>query len=208
MRLYSFCFQQSYYIMSCENMGEFEVGPVKRKEWIELFWAVVKYSLIAILAALVIRGFFLIPVPVEGNSMENTLQQNDMIVMEKMTRIKRFDVVVFQLPSGTTYIKRVIGLPGDTIRYENDQLFVNDKKVPETFLSDERREMKDNGNYTSDFDLEELLNQKKLSEDAYFVMGDNRRVSKDSRSFGAITSDEIIGKARFVYYPLRHIRII
>lgn len=181
---------------------------MRRSNWLDLFWSIFKYAILAVLAALVIRGFFLIPVPVEGNSMENTLRQNDMIVMEKMTPVKRFDVVVFQLPSGTTYIKRVIGLPGDELRYENDQLYVNGEKVPEPFLSDERRATKDNGNYTSDFVLEELLNEKTLGENAYFVMGDNRRVSKDSRSFGAITGDEILGKARLVYYPFKHLKII
>lgn len=65
--------------------------------------------------------------------MENILKQGDMVVMEKFSTIKRFDVVVFQLADGTIYIKRVIGLPGETISYENDQLRVNGKIVKEPF---------------------------------------------------------------------------
>ena len=62
--------------------------------------------------------------------------------------------------------------------------------------------------YTTDFTLEELINQKKLPENSYFVLGDNRRVSKDSRSFGTISQEDILGKARFVYYPLHEIKWI
>lgn len=62
-----------------------------------------------------LRGFLFIPVPVEGNSMENVLKQGDMVVMEKFSEIRRFDIVVFQLADGTIYIKRVIGLPGENV---------------------------------------------------------------------------------------------
>ncbi len=67
-----------------------------------------------------LRGFLFIPVPVEGNSMENVLKQGDMVVMEKFSEIRRFDIVVFQLADGTIYIKRVIGLPGENVSYQND----------------------------------------------------------------------------------------
>ena len=97
-----------------------------KKERLDLFWLGVKYLVVAAAIAVVVRGFLLIPVPVVGNSMENNLHQGDMVVMERMTKIKRFDVVVFRLSSGTTYIKRVIGMPGDTLRYEDDQLYIND----------------------------------------------------------------------------------
>ena len=72
-----------------------------------------------------LRGFLFIPVPVEGNSMENVLKQGDMVVMEKFSEIRRFDIVVFQLADGTIYIKRVIGLPGENVSYQNDQLKIN-----------------------------------------------------------------------------------
>ncbi|MGO3728789.1 MAG: signal peptidase I, partial [Enterococcus viikkiensis] len=68
-----------------------------------------KYLLISLFVGVIIRGFLLIPVPVTGNSMDQTLQQNDMVLMEKFSKIKRFDVIVFQQADGTIYIKRVIG---------------------------------------------------------------------------------------------------
>lgn len=178
------------------------------KKFKDYFWMTIKYAIIALSLAILVRGFLLIPVPVEGNSMETTLKQGDMVVMEKISKIKRFDVVVFQLASGTTYIKRVIALPGDELRYDNDTLYINGKKVPEKFLVANKRHLADEGSFTNDFSLEELTGTKKLARDSYFVMGDNRRISKDSRSFGAIKSQDILGKARFVYYPLKHWRII
>ena len=177
----------------------------KQSKVIEYFWMVVKYSFLAGSLALIIRGFLLIPVPVEGNSMEGTLQQGDMVLMEKISKIHRFDIVVFQLSDGTTYIKRVIGLPGDTIAYKDDNLYVNGEKIAEDFLT---KDPQSNVPLTSDFTLKELMGVQKLGKDSYFVMGDNRRASKDSRSFGAISTADIVGKARFVYYPLTQIHLI
>ena len=74
-----------------------------------------------------------------------------MVLIEKISPIKRFDVVVFQMPDGSTYIKRVIGLPGESIRYENDQLYVNDQPVDENFLVKNRKNDHENVSYTNDF---------------------------------------------------------
>ncbi|WP_122645189.1 signal peptidase I [Enterococcus mediterraneensis] len=178
------------------------------KKFLDQFWVVFKYAVLAAAIAFVIRGFLLIPVPVEGNSMETTLNQGDMVLVEKISPIHRFDVVVFQLPSGTTYIKRVIGLPGDIVAYKNDKLYINGKQVEEPFLKKNKRSDQQASSYTNDFSLQELTGAVALDDNSYFVMGDNRRVSKDSRSFGAISNTEIIGKARVVYYPLDHMRII
>ncbi len=164
----------------------------RRKIWIDRFWFIIKYAIIALASAFLIRAFLLIPVPVGGNSMEGTLRQGDMVLIEKISPIKRFDVVVFQMPDGSTYIKRVI----------------NDQPVDENFLVKNRKNDHENVSYTNDFDLQSLLGVEKLGKDSYFVIGDNRRASKDSRSFGAISGDEILGNARFVYYPLTHMRFI
>lgn len=182
---------------------------MKQKRYlIDWFWLAVKYLIISIVFVFILRGFLLIPVPVDGNSMEGTLNQNDMVVMEKFTQIQRFDVIVFQLSDGATYIKRVIGLPGDKIEYKDDQLFVNGEQVEETFL--EANLAKDKGltPYTTNFTLEDLLGVDTLPEDNYLVLGDNRRLSKDSRSFGTVEAEYIMGKVRFVYYPFNHMKPI
>lgn len=171
-------------------------------------WLGVKYLLISLFVGIIIRGFLLIPVPVTGNSMDQTLTQGDMIVMEKFSKIKRFDVIVFQQPDGTIYIKRVIGLPGDQIRYENDQLYINNEPVSEEFLTNNRNRDHQVSPYTTDFKLQELTGASRLPKNEYFVLGDNRRISKDSRSFGTVETKDILGKARAVYYPITQIKII
>ncbi|OQO67850.1 signal peptidase I [Enterococcus villorum] len=180
----------------------------KKQRYIDRFWLIIKYIICSIFIAFILRGFLFIPVPVVGNSMENVLKQGDMVMMEKFSEIKRFDVVVFQLADGTIYIKRVIGLPGETISYENDQLKVDGKVIKEPFLTKNQKSDHESMPYTTDFTLEELTNNTKLPDKSYFVLGDNRRVSKDSRSFGTITEADILGKARFVYYPLHDIKWI
>ncbi|MGC6767710.1 signal peptidase I [Enterococcus sp. LJL128] len=180
----------------------------KRKSYIGYLISFIKLLIPSLVLLFIVRGFILIPVPIDGSSMKPNLSQGDMVLMEKFTAIQRFDVIVFQLPDGEIYVKRVIGLPGDEIRYEKDQLYINGEKVAEPFLKKGRKTKSDTEPYTTNFNLADLMNQENLSGDSYFVLGDNRRMSKDSRSFGAVESKYILGKARFVYYPFNHIKII
>ncbi len=177
-------------------------------KFVDSFWSWLKIILLAVVLVLFIRGFIFIPLEVEGNSMENTLQQSDHLVMEKFSKIERFDLIVFQLKDGSTYIKRVVGLPGEKISYKKDKLYINGKQVAENFLTQAIANQKKGLQYTSDFDLQDFQNGDKLGNNEYFVMGDNRKVSKDSRSFGPITEKEILGKARMIYYPISHFKII
>lgn len=170
------------------------------------FWLAMKYLFISLIFGFIIRGFLLIPIQVTGNSMEKTLNEGDMIVLEKYTRIQRFDVIVFKKSDGTTYIKRVIGLPGDSLRYHNDQLIVNGQVIDEPFLT--RYQQSKRATDTPDFTLKDATNETRIPADNYFVLGDNRRISKDSRSFGTVEATEILGKARFVYFPLQDAKVI
>lgn len=180
----------------------------KQKSYIGYFIFFMKLLAPSLVLLFILRGFLLIPVPVDGNSMEKTLSQGDMIVMEKFSSIKRFDVVVFKLPTGAIYIKRVIGLPGDAVRYENDQLYINEKRIEEPFLEKNIKKDHETAPYTTNFNLSDLTTENTLPKDSYFVLGDNRRMSKDSRSFGAVQSKYILGKAQFVYYPITHMKFI
>lgn len=178
----------------------------KKQRRIDFLWLSIKYLILAVGVAFIIRGFLLIPVPVTGNSMESTLSQGDMVVMEKLTSIHRFDVIVFQQSDGSIYTKRVIGLPGESVTYDKDQLYINGKPIDEPFLKKNQTADDSSAPYTTDFTLDELIDSDELPEDSYFVLGDNRRISKDSRSFGAVDSKKILGKVRFVYFPLNHMR--
>ncbi|MTD38879.1 signal peptidase I [Erwinia sp. CPCC 100877] len=180
----------------------------KRRKLVGFFIFFLKLLIPSLVLLFILRGFIFIPVPVDGNSMEKTLSQGDMIVMEKFSSIKRFDVIVFKQPNGAIYIKRVIGLPGDAVRYQDDQLYINDQPIEEPFLAKNLRKDHESAPYTTNFNLSELINQETLPENSYFVLGDNRRMSKDSRSFGAVENKYILGKAQFVYYPFKHLKFI
>nr|WP_269479107.1 signal peptidase I [Carnobacterium sp. AT7] len=91
------------------------------------------------------------------------------------------------------------------MQYENDQLYVNDKKFEEKFLDND---LVNNagGIWTSDFTLEELTGTQVVPEDEYFVLGDNRRSSNDSRYFGSIPVESIVGETSFIYYPFNRMK--
>ena len=164
-------------------------------------WLGIKYLLISLFVGVVIRGFLLIPVPVTGNSMDQTLTQGDMVLMEKFSKVKRFDVVVFQQPDGTIYIKRVIGLPGDTIEYKNDTLYINGEQSEEPYLTEFKKDLTDNQPLTYDFNLKEVIGSEKVPTGELFVLGDNRRISKDSRIIGLIKEKDIMADVKFVFWP-------
>ena len=172
----------------------------------DIFWLIVNPILVVCVLVTFIRGFFLIPIQVTGSSMRNLLKPGDTVIMEKFSKINRFDVIVFTRADGSTLVKRVVGMPGEKVTVKGDKLYIDDKKVTEAFLADEKAADKSMLPFTSNFTLQELTNKDVLGKDEYFVMGDNRRASKDSRAFGPIKRSEILGKARFVYWPLTDLK--
>ena len=136
---------------------------------------------------------------VELRSMEPTLHDGDQVIVNKLaykfSDMERGDIIVFSYPLNTDedYIKRVIGLPGDTVSIQEHQVYVNGKLLYEPYISDPPNE-----------GAEETF----VEEDTIFVMGDNRNNSSDSRDWGLLSMDYVLGKAVFVYWPLDHIRLI
>ena len=100
-----------------------------------------------------------------------------------MREPERFDIVVFHAPEQKDYIKRVIGLPGDKVEYKNDTLYINGKAYSEPYL-DEYKDELNGGALTDDFTLKDITEEETVPEGEIFVMGDNRRFSKDSRHIG------------------------
>lgn len=174
-------------------------------------WEWIKAIAIAVLLATVIRYFLFAPVVVDGSSMMPTLQdQNRMIVNQlsyKFSEPKRFDILVFHAPGGQNYIKRVIGLPGDHIEYKKDMLYVNGHAVPEPYLDTYKKQVMD-GHLTEDFTLETIIGRKTVPKGELFVMGDNRRYSKDSRQIGTIPLAKVVGKTGAVYWPIGEARLV
>ncbi|EMR07538.1 Signal peptidase IB [Bhargavaea cecembensis DSE10] len=174
-------------------------------------WEWTKVLLIAFGLAAIIRYFLFTPIVVDGESMMPTLEDGDKMIVNKIGYTigepERFDIVVFHAPEQKDYIKRVIGLPGDHIEYRDDQLFINGEAYDEPYL-DEYKEAVTDGTLTEDFTLEDKIQRETVPEGHVFVMGDNRRFSKDSRHIGVIPFDEIIGSTSLIFWPMEDIGFV
>ena len=169
----------------------------------DILWFI---SVLVILLA--VRIYVAAPIKVQGESMMPTLVDGEKAITYKLGDIKRFDVVPLVAPDDPSlnYVKRVIGLPGDTVAYENDQLYINGEPIPEPYLDEYKADWKNSGQtepLTNNFTLAEITNYERVPENTYFVLGDNRRVSKDSRfqEVGFIPKENIIGKAKVTIWP-------
>lgn len=144
---------------------------------------------IAIVIALIITNFVASHTKVEGNSMESTLENGDDIIVEKFSYLtnnpERYDIIVFRESESVNYIKRVIALPGETIQITEGKIYINERAIFDAYGN---AKMEDGGIAEKPI---------KLGQDEYFVLGDNRNASKDSRdkAVGVIKRDQIIGKA-------------
>ncbi|MGM9924801.1 MAG: signal peptidase I [Bacillus sp. (in: firmicutes)] len=151
--------------------------------------------------------FLFTPQMVSGESMSPTYEDHNRVILSKISEIDRFDTIVFQAPDADAhYIKRVIGLPGDRIEMKDDVLYINGKAYTEPYLESKKAETPF-GRFTADFTLEERTGQAEVPEGYLFVMGDNRLNSKDSRVFGCIPEDSVIGEVKFRFYPLNEIGV-
>lgn len=170
-------------------------------------WEWTKALLIAVGLAAIIRYALFTPIVVDGFSMMPTLHNGDRMIVNKLSKSDRFDIVVFHAPEQKDYIKRVIGLPGDTVEYKDDTLYINGKAYDEPYLDEYKKQTPD-GPLTEDFTLKEVTGFKTVPEGELFVMGDNRRSSKDSRHIGTISKDQVIGETKFIYWPIKDIRVV
>ncbi|AMB94799.1 signal peptidase I [Aerococcus sanguinicola] len=159
--------------------------------------------LIAVVLVLGVQKYIAFPINISGDSMAPTLHNGDMAIAYRLAEPDRGDIVVFPGPDAPNekYIKRVIGKAGDTIKYQDNQLYVNGEPVKEEYL--EPLKASNPGQLvTQNFTLEELTNEKTVPEGEFFVLGDNRPVSKDSRYFGFVHSDQVEGTTNFRFWPL------
>ncbi len=179
----------------------------KKSEWREWMKAIV----VAVLLAGGIRYFIFAPIIVDGYSMMPTLHNHERMIVNKLAykigTPHRFDIIVFHAEAGRDYIKRVIGLPGDRIEYRNDTLYVNGKPYEEPYLAEAKKQVA-YGPLTEPFTLKELTGRSTVPKGYLFVMGDNRRFSKDSRHIGFIPMSKVVGKASIVYWPFEDARIV
>jgi len=164
------------------------------------FWGALSWLrdlVFSVLIAIILIVFIYQPVKVEGTSMMPTLTDQERIFINKFTYhyglggVERGDMVVFKYPldPSKSYIKRVVGIPGDSIQIVDGQVIRNGTPLAETYVPEEYRDHQSWG-------------PRKVPPDYYFVLGDHRSSSNDSRSWGFVDRKFIYGKAVFVYWPL------
>ena len=145
--------------------------------------------IIILLAVILIRSFLVTPIKVNGQSMYDTLTGDEIMLLFKVGKLERYDMVVANLivdgHKDDTLIKRVYGLPGEKIKCEDGIIYVNDHKIDDPYAT----------NKTSDFA------EVTLKEDEYFLLGDNRSISIDSRIIGPVKRKDIEGHTNFIVFP-------
>lgn len=154
---------------------------------------------VIVIVVVLFRTFIATPVRVDGDSMRESLHNGDILILNKLDKnYERFDVVVIDY-NKSKLVKRIIGLPGENIEYKNNKLYINNKKIDDVETI-----------RTLDFSLEELYSITEIPKDHYFVMGDNRGNSLDSRDYrvGLIKKEDIVGVTIFRLYPFNKIGLV
>lgn len=164
-----------------------------RREFLDArYW--LRDLVLSLLLAFIVIFFLYQPVQVEGTSMEPHLTHHERLFINKFSYhfepIARGDIVVFHYPMdpSKSYIKRVVGLPGEWVSLRNGRVFVNGEPLREPYLP---ARFVDSGSYPSTH----------IGQDEYFVLGDHRESSNDSRAWGTVSREYIYGKAVFIYWP-------
>jgi len=167
----------------------------------ESVWDLVRFGLIAIAVVIPIRIFIAQPFIVSGSSMYPTFENSDYLIVDQASYYfknpERFDVIVFRYPNDQTkfFIKRIIGLPNETVDIKGSLVTITNTENPKGLVL-EQPYVKNQANNTEHFELK---------NDEYFVMGDNRGASSDSRYWGALKKELIMGKAFIRLLPIKNI---
>lgn len=162
-------------------------------------YRIVKSCVLISLLIIIFLEWIVMPVRIIGDSMYPTLKDRQVgfsLIIGKHFGIERFDVVIVE-EHGNLIIKRIIGLPNETVEYKDNQLYIDDIAIDEPFLETKYRYQVDRN---SDVPFTYPINKVKLGKDEYFVMGDNRPRSQDSRFFGPLHKEEIISKGFWALY--------
>lgn len=192
-----------FYIIKYKNNLAEEI-PESLISWYDL----IKFVDILLIIAFVVRIYIFQPYIVEGKSMEPAFSGNEFLLVDRLSyrihKPNRGDIVIFHPKlngriSELSYIKRIIGLPGETVKISFGKVYINNKIINEPYL---------NGINTTTEDPQSLSQETALKENEFFVMGDNRSNSSDSRIIGPVDFSEFVGRAMVVLYPFDKIGVI
>lgn len=175
------------------------------KKIFKLILGLIKNIALVFILAFIIKYFLVQTFLVDGVSMMPNYKDNDFVIVDKVSYQIREpnygEIIVFKpkINQDVNYIKRIIGLPGDKIEIKSGHVFINSVEIYEPYL---------NGNQTLIENRTDYLFSKTLSDDEYFVLGDNRNNSQDSRSIGPINKENITGRVFIVIYPFSDARLV
>ncbi|MFC4761460.1 signal peptidase I [Fructobacillus durionis] len=188
------------------------------KKLLSFIWNWIVPIALGVVAYLAITTFWVNIVTINGDSMDPNLLDQQKVFVQKTENLKRGDVVVFdarkedpRIQSGNKdYVKRVIAVAGDTVSYKDGTLYVNNKKVNQSFISSDEQTTGTASSFGSSWDLKSLSstglwkqndrNSTVVPKDSYFVLGDHRSVSNDSRYFGFVSKKHVIGKVHVPFW--------
>ncbi|NEW05523.1 signal peptidase I [Paenibacillus sp. SYP-B3998] len=174
-------------------------------------WEWIKALVIAGVLVIIIRWFLFSPFIVDGDSMRPNFFTGERLIVNKIVydirTPKRGEVIVFHAPEGKDYIKRVIGLPGETVKVDGDKVYINGQEIDQAFIKEAVEQAAKEGHaYNTLANFPET----KIPENEVFAMGDNRSNSKDSRDkrVGFVPFDKIVGRAEVIFWPVNKISFI
>ncbi len=185
---------------SHQNLLPSNDSKKEKSSGLSFVYEMIKIAIIAIAIIIPVRYFLIQPFFVRGDSMFPTLHNGDYLIVNEITydlsKPARGDVIIFRFPEDPSqfYVKRIIGLPGETVTVNNNQVTIKNGEHPDGFILDE-------SSYLPSGVVTPGSATKALKDDEYFVMGDNRTRSSDSRFFGAVPSQYIIGKTWVRAWP-------
>lgn len=192
-----------------DNLNNIEEPESERFSFLEFLWDLLKTAVIVVVIAFGIKYFILQPFIVDGNSMQPNFENNEYLLVEKISyhfhQPQRGDVVVFHPPgqASVNYIKRIIGLSNEKVEIKEDQIKIFNSNNPNGFVLKESYIPASIKTLTNGKDVTYTL-----SKDEYFVLGDNREHSSDSREWGNLPKENIIGRAWLNIYPVSDLGIV
>ncbi len=186
------------------KVAETPAQPAKKQSW----WEIIRFGLIALAVVLPVRILVAQPFVVSGASMVPTFENGDYLIIDelsyRLSEPKRLDVVVFRYPGDTKkfFIKRIIGLPGDTVETKNDTVTIYNEENSKGIKLEEPY-----ANLSGNCPKPSLDSKVNLKDGEYFVMGDNRYCSSDSRYWGAVPRNLLVGKPFLRLLPLKEVGV-
>lgn len=162
-----------------------------------------------VLLSVVVQHYWFQPYTVKGDSMKPILHEGNRIIINKHSKLERFDIVVLQAPYSSDFlVKRIVGLPGETVEYKDDVLYINNKVKKEPHLHKYLSKVPAYERFTENFSTYELSQDGTIPDGYVLVLGDNRRISRDGRHFGLTPISSIRGEVNMKYWPLKEMTLM